>query len=53
MLLLGFGLSARPERAGFVVTLEQVGSDVVASGSGAIDLTDLSPPFSTSASLAI
>jgi hypothetical protein len=45
MLLLGFGLSARPARAGFVVTLEQVGSDVVASGSGAIDLTDLSPPF--------
>jgi hypothetical protein len=34
-------LSAPPAQAGYVVTLEQVGSDVVATGSGAIDLTGL------------
>jgi hypothetical protein len=31
-----------PAQAGFIVTLEQVGSNVVATGSGAIDLTGLS-----------
>jgi len=36
------GLSAPPAQAGYVVTLEQVGGDVVATGSGAIDLTGLS-----------
>ena len=35
------GLSAPPAEAGYVVDLTQVGSDVVASGSGRIDLTDL------------
>jgi hypothetical protein len=34
----GFGPSAQ---AGFVVTLEQQGSNVVASGSGTLDVTDL------------
>jgi hypothetical protein len=36
------GLSAPLAQAGYVVTLEQVGGDVVATGSGAIDLTGLS-----------
>jgi hypothetical protein len=35
------GLSAVPARAAFVVDLTQQGSDVVATGSGTIDLTDL------------
>jgi hypothetical protein len=35
------GLSLRPAQAGYIVTLKQVGSDVVATGSGAIDLTGL------------
>jgi PEP-CTERM motif len=39
-------LSARPARASYIVTLEQVGSDVVATGSGAIDLTGLTLAFS-------
>ena len=34
--------SIRPAQAGYIVTLKQVGSDVVATGSGAIDLTGLS-----------
>ena len=37
------GLSVRSTQAGYVVTLRQVGSDVVATGSGAIDLTGLGP----------
>jgi hypothetical protein len=41
-LLLGWGLSASQVWAGFVITLEQVGPNVVATGSGAIDLTGLS-----------
>ncbi|HWX17005.1 MAG TPA: PEP-CTERM sorting domain-containing protein [Chthoniobacterales bacterium] len=36
------GLSVRPAQAGYIVTLQQVGSDVVATGSGPIDLTGLS-----------
>jgi hypothetical protein len=35
-------LSVQPARAGYIVTLQQVGSNVVATGSGAIDLTGLS-----------
>jgi hypothetical protein len=34
--------SVRPAQAGYIVILQQVGSDVVATGSGAIDLTGLS-----------
>ena len=45
-MLTGYGLSAPPAQAGYVVTLTQQGSDVVASGSGAIDLTGLSFDFS-------
>jgi hypothetical protein len=33
--------SVRPAQAGYTVTLQQVGPDVVATGSGAIDLTGL------------
>jgi len=36
------GLSAPPAQAGYIVDLTQQGSNVVASGSGAIDLTGLS-----------
>jgi VPDSG-CTERM motif len=35
------GLSLRTAQAGYIVTLQQVGSNVVATGSGAIDLTGL------------
>ncbi len=51
-LLLGSGLSAPPAWAGYVVTLKEVGSDVVATGSGPLDLTGLEPSgvnFSTAA----
>jgi hypothetical protein len=41
-LLIGCGLSASPARAGYIVTLQEVGPNVVATGSGAIDLTGLS-----------
>ena len=41
-MLLGSGLIASPAGAGYVVTLAEVGSDVVATGSGPIDLTGLS-----------
>lgn len=39
-LLLGSGLISSPTRA-YVVTLEEVGNDVVATGKGALDLTGL------------
>jgi hypothetical protein len=38
------GLSVRSTQAGYVVTLQQVGANVIATGSGAIDLTGLSGP---------
>jgi hypothetical protein len=41
-MLTGYGLSAPPAEAGYVVTLTQQGPDVVATGSGPIDLTGLS-----------
>jgi hypothetical protein len=41
-ILLGPSLSAPPAQAGYIVTLMQQGSNVVASGNGSIDLTDLS-----------
>ena len=41
-MLLGSGLLASPAQAGYVVTLQEVGSDVIAIGSGPIDLTGLS-----------
>lgn len=50
-MLMGYGLCSPSAQAGYVVTLEQVGSDVVATGSGAIDLHGLIfdfPDISTS-----
>jgi PEP-CTERM motif len=41
-LLIGAGLTAPPAQAGYVVTLTQEGTDVVATGMGPIDLTGLS-----------
>jgi hypothetical protein len=41
-MLIGSGLPAFSAPPGYIVTLEQVGSDVVATGGGAIDLTGLS-----------
>ena len=41
VLTLGCSLLASSAQAGYVVTLQEVGSDVVATGSGPIDLTDL------------
>jgi hypothetical protein len=41
-MLIGSGLSAPPAQAGSVVTLAQQGSDVIANGSGPLDLTGLS-----------
>jgi hypothetical protein len=41
-MLIGCGLSAPPAQAGYVVTLTQEGTDVVATGMGPIDLTGLS-----------
>jgi hypothetical protein len=40
-IVLAWLLSVRPVQAGYTVTLRQVGPDVVATGSGAIDLTGL------------
>jgi hypothetical protein len=40
--LIGCGLAASPAWAGYIVTLDQVGPNVVATGSGALDLTGLS-----------
>jgi hypothetical protein len=41
-IVLAWLLSVRPAQAGYIVTLQQVGPDVVATGSGAIDLRGLS-----------
>src|SRR6266576_6894707 len=40
-IVVGWLLSVRPAQAGYTVTLQQVGPDVVATGSGAINLTGL------------
>lgn len=42
-LLLGPCLLPRPAQAAYYLTLEQLGSDVVAIGAGTIDTTDLVP----------
>ncbi len=42
VMLIGFGPSAPPARATFIVNLQQQGADVVASGSGTLNLTALS-----------
>src|SRR5205809_7354429 len=40
-IVLAWLLSVRPAQAGYVVTLQHVGPDVVATGRGAIDLIGL------------
>ena len=40
-IVLAWLLSVGPAQAGYIVTLQQVGPDVVATGSGAINLTGL------------
>src|SRR6266480_210763 len=47
-IVLAWLLSVRPAQAGYTVTLQQVGPDVVATGSGAINLQGLF--FSSSSS---
>jgi hypothetical protein len=39
--VVAWGFSVRPAQAGYLVTLGQVGANVVATGNGAIDLTGL------------
>lgn len=46
-LLIVCSITAIPAQAGYTVTLTQQGSDVVASGSGAIDLTGLRFAFNS------
>jgi hypothetical protein len=46
-LLIACGITAIPAQAGYNLTLTQQGSDVVASGSGAIDLTGLRFAFNS------
>jgi hypothetical protein len=48
-MLVGCGLAAPPAQAGYVVTLTQEGTDVVATGSGPIDLTGLGFNFPSGA----
>jgi hypothetical protein len=45
-IVIASGLFARSAQAGYIVTLQQIGPDVVANGSGTIDLTDLTLLFS-------
>src|SRR5881394_268404 len=52
-IVLASLLSVRSAQAGYTVTLQQVGPDVVATGSGAIDLTGLTFFQSTSINPAI
>jgi len=42
-MLIGFGLCAPPAKAAYTITIEQVGSDVTASGAGSINYTALAP----------
>ena len=44
-VLLG---SATPAQSEFILDIDQIGSDVVVTGSGTLDLTDLSGPFANS-----
>lgn len=46
-LLLGSGPTSPPAQAGCVMTLKEIGNDVVAMGSGPIDLTGLTFSFSS------
>ena len=48
VMVIGSSLFAPPAQAGYIVTLTQTGTSVVASGSGSIDLTGLTFESSTS-----
>ena len=48
-IVVGWLLTVRPAEAGYTVTLQQVGPDVVATGSGAINLTGLTFEYSAGA----
>ena len=52
-LLLILAMASAPATAGYIVTLKEVGSDVVATGSGPIDLTDLTSAGGTSSQPAL
>ncbi len=52
-MLIGPGLAASPAQAAYIVTLVQQGSNVVATGSGTIDLTGLSFIFTDNEAAAI
>jgi hypothetical protein len=43
-LVIALGFFIRPAQANYIATLEQVGSGLIATGNGAIDLTGLSFP---------
>jgi hypothetical protein len=43
--LLGSSLIASPAQAGYIVKLQQLGTDVIATGIGILDLTGLSPIY--------
>lgn len=42
---IGFGLCAPLAEAAYIIKIEQVGGDVIATGAGSIDFTALAPPF--------
>ena len=51
-VLMGYGLSAPPAQANYIVNLTEQGGNVVANGSGTLDLTDLNLLIAVSASAA-
>lgn len=50
--LFAVGMVVKPAQAGYIVNLEQVGANVVATGSGALDLTDLTLFYTSGSDLA-
>jgi hypothetical protein len=46
LFALAWPISIQPAQAGYTVRLQQIGPNVVATGSGAIDLTGLTLPQS-------
>jgi len=42
-ILIGFGLCAPPAKAAYTIKIEQVGSDVIATGAGSVNYTALAP----------
>lgn len=49
-IVIVWGFSIRPAQAGYIVTLQQLGPNVVATGSGTLDMTDLTLLFSNDTS---